>query len=143
MREIKPIPLSHIDEAASIEAACLGSAWSAEQLADSVGRPDFCYIGAFEDGILTAVCSYYLVAGEVQIVNLAVLPAYRRRGAGRALLNAVRADARTRGCGRILLEYEKGNRAAEALYFSEGFRTVGERRGFYHGTDAVLADLEI
>ena len=54
MREIKPIPLSHIDEAASIEAACLGSAWSAEQLADSVGRPDFCYIGAFEDGILTA-----------------------------------------------------------------------------------------
>ena len=67
----------------------------------------------------------------------------RRRGAGRALLNAVRADARTRGCGRILLEYEKGNRAAEALYFSEGFRTVGERRGFYHGTDAVLADLEI
>lgn len=82
MREIKPIPLSHIDEAASIEAACLGSAWSAEQLADSVGRPDFCYIGAFEDGILTAVCSYYLVAGEVQIVNLAVLPAYRRRGAG-------------------------------------------------------------
>ena len=57
MREIKPIPLSHIDEAASIEAAGLGSAWSAEQLADSVGRPDFCYIGAFEDGILTAVCS--------------------------------------------------------------------------------------
>lgn len=97
MREIKPIPLSHIDEAASIEAACLGSAWSAEQLADSVGRPDFCYIGAFEDGILTAVCSYYLVAGEVQIVNLAVLPAYRRRGAGRALLTYVRADARTPG----------------------------------------------
>ena len=92
---------------------------------------------------MTAVCSYYLVAGEVQIVNLAVLPAYRRRGAGRALLTYVRADARTRGCGRILLEYEKGNRAAEALYCSEGFRTVGERRGFYHGTDAVLADLEI
>ena len=88
MREIKPIPLSHIDEAASIEAACLGSAWSAEQLADSVGRPDFCYIGAFEDGILTAVCSYSLVAGEVQIVNLAVLPAYRRRGAGRKELPA-------------------------------------------------------
>ena len=143
MREIKPIPLSHIDEAASIEAACLGSAWSAEQLADSVGRPDFSSIGAVEDRLLTAVCSYYLVAGEVQIVNLAVLPAYRRRGAGRALLTYVRADARTRGCGRILLEYEKGNRAAEALYCSEGFRTVGERRGFYHGTDAVLADLEI
>ena len=79
MREIKPIPLSRIDEAASIEAACLGSAWSAEQLADSVGRPDFCYIGAFEDGILTAVCSYYLVAGEVQFVNLAVLPRRRPR----------------------------------------------------------------
>ena len=40
-------------------------------------------------------------------------------------------------------QHKSNNRAAEALYFSEGFRTVGERRGFYHGTDAVLADLEI
>ena len=40
-------------------------------------------------------------------------------------------------------KYRSFTRAAEALYCSEGFRTVGERRGFYHGTDAVLADLEI
>lgn len=70
MRRIKPLPLSHIDEAASIEAACLGSAWSAEQLADSLGREDFCYLGVFEDDVLAGICSYYLVADEIQIVNL-------------------------------------------------------------------------
>ena len=55
MRRIKPLPLSHIDEAASIEAACLGSAWSAEQLADSLGREDFCYLGVFEDDVLAGI----------------------------------------------------------------------------------------
>ena len=143
MRRIKPLPLSHIDEAASIEAACLGSAWSAEQLADSLGREDFCYLGVFEDDVLVGICSYYLVADEIQIVNLAVKPEFRRRGIGRALLTYIRFDARIQGCSKILLEYEKGNLAAEALYRTEGFRTVGERRGFYNGTNAVLADLEI
>ena len=132
MRRIKPLPLSHIDEAASIEAACLGSAWSAEQLADSLGREDFCYLGVFEDDVLAGICSYYLVADEIQIVNLAVKPEFRRRGIGRALLTYIRFDARI-----------QGNLAAEALYRTEGFRTVGERRGFYNGTNAVLADLEI
>ena len=143
MRRIKPLPLSQIDAAASIEAACLGSAWSAEQLADSLGREDFCYLGVFEDDVLAGICSYYLVADEIQIVNLAVKPEFRRRGIGRALLTYIRFDARIQGCSKILLEYEKGNLAAEALYRTEGFRTVGERRGFYNGTNAVLADLEI
>ena len=152
MRRIVPLSYQYAEKAAVIEAACLGfsaygtsagCAWSAEQIKDSLGREDFCYIGVFEDGVLAAVCSYYIVIDELQIVNLAVLPEFRRKGIGRAMIDYIKFDARIQDCKKILLEYEKGNLAAAALYESVGFVCVGERKGFYGCSDAVLADYTV
>jgi len=68
-----------------------------------------------------------LVEGESELLNLAVYPAFRRRGIGRRLVTAF-----TSGYPGILwLEVRESNRPARKLYESLGFRDAGCRPGYY------------
>lgn len=75
------------------------------------------------------------VAGEGEVLTIAVASAHRRRGLARELMEHVfrrlyhdRADA-------LFLEVDAGNAAALALYHRLRFRKVGERKGYYaHGS---------
>jgi ribosomal protein S18 acetylase RimI-like enzyme len=58
----------------------------------------------------------------LNVHDLAVLPEYRGRGGGRALLEAATAHARKRGCAKVTLEVREDNARARALYASCGFR---------------------
>ena len=72
-----------------------------------------------------AVCFFgYSTFGAHPLLNihdLAVVPAYRRRGIGRALLEAVESRACEHGCGKLTLEVIEDNARARALYASCGF----------------------
>src|SRR4051794_39945464 len=79
--------------------------------------------------ITTAVVPASLTLREFWLVrDLYVAPAYRRRGAGRALLGHVAEAARRDGAVRLSLQTEAGNAAALRLYESQGFRPAGELR---------------
>jgi mycothiol synthase len=62
--------------------------------------------------------------GEVGLIG--VLPAWRGRGLGRALLRWGIAELRSRGVGRIVLAVEAANDRATALYRSHGFEPIIE-----------------
>lgn len=125
-----------VPAAAEVERACLSTAWSEAQLADL--PPEAVYLTALFDGIVCGIGCLYCVAGEAELQNLAVLPAYRRRGAAQAMLTALFAEARERNCESVFLEVAAGNEAAQALYRKNGFVPVGRRPGFYRGEDALL-----
>jgi GNAT superfamily N-acetyltransferase len=57
----------------------------------------------------------------LNIHDLAVVPAYRGRGIGRALLGAAEAQALRRGCCKLTLEVQDDNRRARRLYERFGF----------------------
>ncbi len=80
------------------------------------------------------------VAGdEAEILTLAVVPAARRAGLGRALLAAAAAEAASRGARAMFLEVAAANHAARALYAAGGFVPVGRRRRYYaDGQDALV-----
>ena len=59
-----------------------------------------------------------------QIGRIAVLPAFRRRGIGRRMLDLAMDTARARGDGRVWLHAQID---AQDLYLQAGFRIVGER----------------
>lgn len=77
------------------------------------------------DPVGTAVClwGFSTFAGmpSVNIHDLAVLPAFQRRGIGRALIAEVERRARERGCCKITLEVHDTNEGAKGLYQSLGF----------------------
>ena len=67
----------------------------------------------------------------LNVHDLAVLPEFRGRGVGSALLAGLEAEARQRGCCKMTLEVRADNSPANALY---------RRRGF---AAAVIDDQEI
>ncbi|MBS1154160.1 MAG: family acetyltransferase [Proteobacteria bacterium] len=72
-----------------------------------------------------AVCffgySTFQAKPRLNLHDLIVLPTQRRRGIGRALLDAVAAHAAACDCCAVTLEVRKDNPTAQALYRSLGF----------------------
>jgi ribosomal-protein-alanine N-acetyltransferase len=81
-----------------------------------------------------------VLGGEADVVNLAVHPAARRQGIGRALLGAALRHCRARRVPLVWLRVRAGNRGARAFYRRCGFVAAGRFRGYYvtPPEDAVL-----
>ena len=60
----------------------------------------------------------------LNIHDLAVVPAWRGKGVGRALLAAAEQRARERGCCKLTLEVQEDNTPARTLYERFGFQDV-------------------
>lgn len=69
----------------------------------------------------------------LNVHDLAVLPDFRGRGIGRALLRAAEARALGRGCSKLTLEVREDNARARGLYRALGFRDF-ELAGVNHRT---------
>lgn len=82
---------------------------------------------AFDDeqAVGAAVCFFGLSTFQARpllnIHDLAVLPSYRGRGVGRALLQAAEDHARRKDCCKLTLEVQDDNTRAGSLYQSFGF----------------------
>lgn len=120
---------------AALHAAAFASPWSRADLADLLVSPGAFALLAEGEGFI--LCR--AIAGEAEILTLAVAPAARRRGTGRALVEAAAGVAGTLGAETLFLEVAHDNAAALALYDAAGFSRVGLRRGYYAtGADAVV-----
>lgn len=65
--------------------------------------------------------------GECELLNLAVEPAFRRRGIGRRLMETLLAQRPI----DIWLEVRESNDAARKFYEIMGFKDAGRRSGYY------------
>jgi ribosomal-protein-alanine N-acetyltransferase len=83
------------------------------------------------------------VADEAEILNLAVIPAKRRRGEGAALLKAALEDFRARHISRVFLEVRESNESAIAFYAKHGFSKTGRRAGYYHDPEEAAVVMEM
>jgi ribosomal-protein-alanine N-acetyltransferase len=75
------------------------------------------------------------VAGEAELLTLAVAPESRRRGLGRTLVARFLYQARLRGAETAFLEVAADNAGAQALYAASGFAESGRRRDYYARPD--------
>ena len=123
---------------AVLHAACFPQPWDAAALSALLVTPGT-FAFAHDDGFVLARAA----AGEAEILTLAVAPAARGKGLGRALLQAAIKKARDMGAGAMFLEVGVDNPAALALYAGLGFAKVGARKGYYSGTDALVLRLPL
>jgi [ribosomal protein S18]-alanine N-acetyltransferase len=86
----------------------------------------------------------WIVQDELQIQDIAVHSAFRRRGTGRALWRAALNDSRKCGVRLATLEVRESNSNAILFYRALGFGEVGRRARYYtNGEAALLLTLEV
>ena len=130
MLEICLLTEEHLDGVFAIETACFSEPWSRKSLELLCSEGGFGVV-AIEDGTVAAYGGMTCVLDEGAITNIAVLPDFRRRGLGRAIVSALKSEAYKRGIRIVFLEVRESNGGARALYLFEGFSECGKRKGFY------------
>lgn len=129
--EILPMTPDSLEAVHRLEALCLSQPWSLEGLQEELDNPNALYLTAQEGQEVLGSGGMQFAAGEFYITNLAVHPDCRRRGVGRALLQALVAFAAGQKGEFVSLEVRPSNLPAIGLYKSMGFVLAGRRRDFY------------
>lgn len=80
------------------------------------------------------------IAGESELLTIAVDPSCRGKGMGRAILFQAIAAASLRGATQMFLEVAADNEPAIALYENTGFARTGLRRAYYRLPDCSRVD---
>jgi ribosomal-protein-alanine N-acetyltransferase len=107
--------------------------WSRELIERELGHPWSQLLLAEEGpgGPVVGYIVFWVVHDEVHVLNVATALAARRRGVGRALMEAAEDEGRARGCRISTLEVRRSNAPALALYRAIGYRQVGIRPNYY------------
>ncbi|HWE06705.1 MAG TPA: GNAT family N-acetyltransferase, partial [Rhizomicrobium sp.] len=114
--------------------------WGPEFLGRLLAQPGAFSLVALERGEPAGFVVARAVVGEAEILSLGVRHESRRQGLGSGLIRMATARAAAMGAAQICLEVAVENDAARALYGALGFREVGARPAYYHGTGGVRGD---
>jgi ribosomal-protein-alanine N-acetyltransferase len=119
------------DLLAALHAASFDEAWSATDFATLLASPGVFARLAVEGEAPLGFILARTAADEAEILTLAINPAHRRKGGGRALVEAAAEVASAAGAETMFLEVAEDNAPALSLYETCGFRTSGRRAGYY------------
>jgi ribosomal-protein-alanine N-acetyltransferase len=145
----RPVVEADLPRIMEIEAAGFLHPWSERLLRAELGHPWSSLLAAVApdagggERILGYLISW-LVHDEVHILNVGTAPEARRRGIGRALMEAAAEAGRRKGARLSTLEVRRSNLPAIGLYRSLGYREVGVRPRYYaeENEDAIVMTLE-
>lgn len=131
---LEALAQEHCIELAELHAPVFKHAWSEQDfaglllqdnvfgwIARPVGKPKH------STGFVLA----RLVAGEAEILTIAVSPTFQKRGIGRELMEGVLRYLHHERAESLFLEVDETNLAAQALYRRLGFIQVGHRPAYY------------
>ncbi|WP_419948186.1 ribosomal protein S18-alanine N-acetyltransferase [Candidatus Palauibacter sp.] len=138
---IRQLVEADLPQVVAIEEESFATPWSEQTFRNLIRRPDACLFSAVDEAErIVGYAAVWFAGREGELGDLAVAPDERRRGIGARLVDAVLAEARSRGARQIFLEVREGNRSAQGLYRSRGFEIVGRRPRYYAGPteDALI-----
>ena len=120
---IRPAAESDLDEIWRIQSVSLPAVqWN---VADYLRHE--CLVATIDGRLAGFVVARHTAADELEILNAAVDPPFRRRGVARSLVQQLAGQYR----GTVYLEVRQSNYAARKLYHSLGFEVIGVRRDYY------------
>jgi ribosomal protein S18 acetylase RimI-like enzyme len=135
---IEPASLRDVGALRRVEQVCFPKdAWPLMDLVGVLSFPGVVRLKAVVDRQMVG-----FIAGDIRrlegvawIATLGVLPEYRGRGIGAALLQACEAQIST---DRIRLCVRPSNDVAIRLYERNGYTSVGEWTGYYNDGESAL-----
>jgi tRNA threonylcarbamoyl adenosine modification protein YeaZ len=133
----------HAPVVSALHAACFGEAWPATDVARLMALPGAVALLAFAGPEAQRPAGFVLArraADEAEIISIGTVPAFRRRGVARRLLDRLGDRLVGAGVRALFIEVAAGNDAARALYEALGFAAAGVRRGYYARPGAEAED---
>ena len=130
--QTRPAAESDLDELFRIQSASLPAVqWN---VADYLRHE--CLVATMDDRLAGFAVARRTAEDELEILNVAVDPPFRRRGVARCLVQQLLANFR----GNVYLEVRASNFAARKLYYSLGFEAIGVRNDYYDspGESAIV-----
>ncbi|KIL97955.1 Ribosomal-protein-S18p-alanine acetyltransferase [Paramagnetospirillum magnetotacticum MS-1] len=146
MIDLIPAGLVHADLLGGMHRICFAEPWNPKSMAEVLALAGTEGLIAVDGKSLAPATEPPGPAGlilwrrifdEAEILTIAVLPPWRRRGVGARLLDAAMENAARAGALTMFLEAAADNEAALALYESRKFNRVGLRKGYYGAIDGV------
>jgi ribosomal-protein-alanine N-acetyltransferase len=116
-----------------------GEAWTGPQCAGLMPLPGVWLSLARDGDEVVGFALSRALAGEAELLLLAVKRDRQGKGIGQMLLERFTKHAVTKGARRLHLEVRDGNHALN-LYAKAGFVEVGRRKNYYTGRDGQIYD---
>ena len=137
---ISELRAEHIGAIHKVEASAFECPWSEKTIEALINNEYAKCFGCFVDGVLAGYIALEWVLDEGSLTNLAVMPAYRRRGIAEALTQKLLDYAKEISLQFVTLEVRVSNTPASNLYRKTGFEDVGVRKNYYSNPreDALL-----
>jgi ribosomal-protein-alanine N-acetyltransferase len=146
MNMISSLSTADLPRAWQIEKRAHAFPWSEQTFASNQGDRYF-NLKLETENEIAAFAITQVVLDEATLFNIAVDPAYQRRGLGRTLLEYLIDALEKRGVVTLWLEVRASNVAAIALYESLGFNEATIRKNYYPAAegreDAIIMALPI
>jgi len=128
-----------LDAVLAIERSCYPHPWSLRQFLQELENPVASILVCETENKVVGYVCYWLILGEMQILNVATSPQLRRNGIAARLLEQAFTRCSLTELTSSWLEVRSGNQAAIALYQRYGFKPSGTRRAYYRdGEDALV-----
>lgn len=124
-----------------LEQECFSDPWSGRLLRGLLGSDlDETWVLEAEGGRIAGYANFRFIAGEGELMRIAVGPEFRGRGYSRKLMECLVKSAEEQGVLDLTLEVRSGNQTALNLYKSYGFKEEAVRKGYYRNPteDAVI-----
>ena len=138
--EVARLDTKDVRDLMSLEGMCFAYRWTEEQFLLGLGKSAFRVLGIRRKGVLAAYIAYSVIEDEMEILNLAVHPDYRRQGLAERLLSESFKDCVESNVSKSFLDVKASNEPALGLYRKFGYKQVGVRKKYYPDTreDALL-----
>lgn len=122
---------AHVKQVAALEKQCFSMPWSDRAIESELSNPLSLWIVAVDADTVAGYVGSQSVMGEADMMNLAVLPAYRRSGVGQNLVLELICRLQKQQVHCLTLEVRASNIGAIGLYGKLGFQLVGRRPNYY------------
>lgn len=131
---VEPLSAKDSAEIQRVHALAFHHSWSSDDFRSLIAQDNVFGFVARPEGKPGKACGFVLarlVAGEAEILTIAVSDEVRKQGVGRALMDAVLRYLYQERAETLFLEVDENNVAALALYRRIGFNKVGDRPAYY------------
>ncbi|MEH7504839.1 ribosomal protein S18-alanine N-acetyltransferase [Neobacillus drentensis] len=121
-----------IDQILEVEHASFTTPWSREAFYNELHNNRFAvYLVLEENNKILGYCGAWIVIDEAHVTNVAILPEFRGRKLGEAIMRKMMSVAREMGAKSMTLEVRVTNHVAQSLYRKLGFQDGGIRKNYY------------